>query len=460
MESARCVALVLGRPASEVPLMQSLDGKRQAGLQEADEFGYSAAEKRLTRLHVQFYGAMCAFLANPEVESSLATCEQLHKADAVPDFSDDALSGLELEPREYQALDVVWKLGVEDVDRAARLVSTALEAPSILRYALACDSDRQAKIVGLLEAGQISWAKRMAMCGRQAVELGCGDCGAKTEQIITCDVRLCEDCQNRKLGQLVGKYEDRISSWADPTFYTFTIENVSDPVKGRDAVTGAFGRFRRRKVPVSGATVREGAEKRWCWWRDGGRPSERWRTKLMEAGKDDLARRFQREYVDQNKGIPMDELLQSGVYSVDVKQIGPDDFNVHLHVLADAHYVPQAALASVWEDVSGAPVMDVRRIYQHRGGETVSSALMETMAYASKPPEFEELGDEIEYLAETKGSRAAQTFGRMHGNAPEADAHLCCSECEAAPSFWSWLGVVDVVDGVVLDAEADRPPDV
>jgi hypothetical protein len=35
-----------------------------------------------------------------------------------------------------------------------------------------------------------------------------------------------------------------------------------------------------------------------------------------------------------------------------MKQKGPDEYKVHLHVLADAAYIPQAALSSVWEEIT------------------------------------------------------------------------------------------------------------
>ncbi|MDN4015316.1 hypothetical protein QX233_22970, partial [Chryseobacterium gambrini] len=79
--------------------------------------------------------------------------------------------------------------------------------------------------------------------------------------------------------------------------------------------------------------------------------------------------------------------------------------------------IPQAALSSVWEDLTGAPVLDVRRI-EERGDLDTESALAEVIGYVTKPPEFESVADEVEYLTALKGSRLVQPFGSLHGNTP------------------------------------------
>jgi hypothetical protein len=265
-----------------------------------------------------------------------------------------------------------------------------------------------------------------------------------------------------RVGELVEKYKGAVRSWEAPTFGTFTIENVEDPAEGADRITEAFGRLRRRTIPTEGETSREGAVKRWAWANDGGQPADLWKSRLLDQGRDDLARRLQSRYVEQGRNVPFDELIRGGFYAVDVKEKEDGSFNVHLHTLMDMAYVPQAALSAVWEDVSGAPVVDVRRIYD-RGSQSLESAVVETVAYATKPPEFESLAAEVEFVAEMKGSRLVQPFGSLHGNTPDLDAALLCANCEQQPAWWTYQGVVDERRdnmGSVHDGEStgDDPP--
>jgi hypothetical protein len=150
----------------------------------------------------------------------------------------------------------------------------------------------------------------------------------------------------------------------------------------------------------------------------------------------------QKQYVAEGRQIPWKELVDGGFYGVDVKQKGPDEFNVHLHVLADAAYIPQAALSSVWEDLTGAPVVDVRRIYD-RGAGSLEAAVMETVAYAVKAPEFEEIETAADFAVAMKGKRLVQPFGSLHGNTPRVSNQLLCARCESTPAWWNYLGVVD-----------------
>ena len=157
------------------------------------------------------------------------------------------------------------------------------------------------------------------------------------------------------MGRAIEKYEGLVESMDHPTLLTLTIENVEDLVKGKEAVQGAFGRLRRRVLPSAG----EQGTKRWVWRRDGGAPADDyWKAKLLGARQHDLARDLQTCYVDRGRGIPFDELVDGGFYGIDVKEQEPDRYHVHLHAICDMAYVPQAALSLIWEDLTGASVVD------------------------------------------------------------------------------------------------------
>jgi hypothetical protein len=346
------------------------------------------------------------------------------------------------------------RLGIWDLEKAAtiaREASHSVDAQEALWNALERDEgERRQKVLELIAEGALKEAKKLATCGRQSVQLKCNDefwaggCGYEENYVpLSCDSRLCPDCMDSRLGEIVHTYLPRIREWDDPTFGTFTIENVSDVERGVDAAVGAFRRLRQRRIPTEGETVREGERKEWHWYHDGGdEPATGWKASLLRNGKQSAVRRFQQKYVSQGRQIPFDEIVKGGVYGVDIKQKGPDEFNIHIHALMDAHWIPQVALSAEWEQITGDPVVDIRRIYG-RADDDFEDALMETAAYAAKPPEFETLEDEIEFVQTMKGRRFVQSFGSLHGNVPDLEGHLLCGRCENRPAGgWVCLGLV------------------
>jgi hypothetical protein len=223
-------------------------------------------------------------------------------------------------------------------------------------------------------------------------------------------------------------------------------EEVGEAV---DELRDALGRLRRRRVPAEGR--HQG--KRWVWSDDGGAPADHyWRSALLASGRHDLVRRWEKRCVQyewedvtgthRGRGIPMDEILRGGVYGVDAKQGEDGLVNVHAHVLVDCPYIPQAALASVWDDLTGAPVVDVRRV-EERGEASRETALMETVGYAAKPPEYETLDAAVEYAQALKGAKLIQPFGSVHGNVPALSGELLCAGCGLTPAWWDYLGLVN-----------------
>lgn len=430
---------------------------RQQAREAAQEPAWK--RRRRIRLTVQLYGAVCAYERRddrPENPPSLATCKR-SPTPVGTDGSEPLADKPELLPPEVDGLSILFRLGVDDVDRAARLVQGGGDKLEAIYAALGRDQERVEKVLALLERDEVAHAVRLATCGKKSVQLECptmaGGCGSDDNYVpIHCGSRLCPDCMNRRIGQSIEKWKQAVHGMSYPTFGTFTIENVSDPVKARDAICGAFGRLRRRTIPFSGSTERGGNVKRWCWWRDGGRPADRWKVSLLDQGAHDLVRRLEKQYVryeyenvtgtHRGRAIPFDELVDGGLYAVDVKQKGPNEYNVHLHTVMDMAYIPQAALSSVWEDLTGAPVVDVRRIYD-RSATGVEDALLETVGYACKPPEFESLEAEVAFVTETKGKALIHPFGSLHGNAHDLGGLLRCAECETTPAWWTYCGVVD-----------------
>jgi hypothetical protein len=470
-------------------------------------------QRRYQRLVIEFYTAYRAYSAStdtPENPLSLDNCDCSHSSDRTAaseaeagELSEtescgaDSLSGeasersgeanrsstvQELNDREQRLLPLLFQMGVEDVDRAARIARNAHgKGDEAVFGALKREKERQWKVLSLLERGDQKHAYRLAMCGRQSVQLQCGHCESEDNyQPVSCDSRLCPDCQDKKIGSNIGKYRDRVQSMDTPVLLTLTEENVEDPVRGREAMMEDLGTLRRRTIPFEGSTRREAddgtiVEKEWCWWEgttvdDVDVDQEQWKIKLQEQGKHELVRRLQRQYVNYEyeditgrhvgRNIPFDELYEGGIYGIDIKQEGAFEFDVHAHVLLDMAYVPQAALSAVWEDITdGACVVDVRTIYNRRDRENVAEALAETVGYAVKPPEFEELEEELAFVEAAKGCPTVHPFGSLHG-AGNPGGDLICSNCEMIPREWRYAGTVDaVVDNMGKSWETDRGKD-
>lgn len=374
-----------------------------------------------------------------EPTTSLATCEKVPRISGT--ISDEATPSGD---SENTPGSTVFKDPLGTAGRPDR-VTDATEA---IRSSISRDRGRQEKVVELVMAGEVAHAKRLARCGRQSVELECGDCGGSNFVPIHCDSRLCPDCGRRKMGRVAGRYRDEVASWDHPTMLRLSLPGRVDPdeeslERAVEALRGAFGRLRNRKVPPSG----EGYT-----WDD-------WARSLRRVGERDLAARLRVEYVEQGRWIPVEEVLVGGFYAVDIKQKEDRRLNVHLHVLADCAWLPQVALSELWDDLIGAPVVDVRRVYGRNGGDA-ESAVMETIGYAAKAPEYQEVEDEVAYYQALRGSKLVQPFGALHGNTPKS-AELRCEECDGVPLMgWEYLGVIDEVPGMMGSApDGDRPPD-
>lgn len=351
-----------------------------------------------------------------ENRSSLDTCKLPSRSGENPPTEEEFISLLEYDIR-------------ENLDRGEERVQKALE---------------------LVAQGEPGHARRLLTCRKKSVEARCptmaGGCGETSFVPVHCDSRLCPVCQKRRMGQYIDQYRGVVEDWSDPALVTLTIENVTDAVRGKERLRDAFGRLRQRVIPARG----EG----WTWKRDGGEPqAEYWKQRLLQRGHHDLARRLQKRYVDEDRGIPFKEIVDGGLYAFDIVKKGDGTYNVHLHTVANIPYLPQRALSSVWEDLTGAPVVDVRRVHDDGGG------LAEVIGYAVKPPQFDDVEEEVGMVTELKGSCMVQCFGSLYGETPSIAPCPKCPKCGTRPSWWEWGAFVDMEpDPITSDGGGKDPP--
>jgi hypothetical protein len=418
---------------------------RQVGLYHTDEFGADEIEPwerhRLRRLALDGKRAARTAQASPGTPPSLANCEKVSERPAVPDFSDPRLSG------GTRALKHILHY-YDGVEQAARLAER-IAGTTLAEHLVSASPQRARKALALAEAGEVAHAGRMVMCRKKSVQLECpdefgaGGCGSTDNYVpINCDSRLCPDCMKRKMGHKVGQYEPVVERWDHPTELRLSLDRRVDPDDVERAVNelrGAHSDLRRRVVPPSG----DG----WDW--------DDWKRKLRMFYAHDLARRWQKRYVEQDRGIPFDEVVRSGFYGIDIKQGQDRTLNVHMHLLADVPWLPQAALSALWDELTDAPNVFIRRV-----NGTEEGALMEAVGYAAKAPEYESLDDQVTYLQTLKGSKLIQPFGDLHGNTPPNPAGLLCADCGRTPRWWNFFGIVkgeyNTVE--VVAGKGDRPP--
>jgi hypothetical protein len=376
---------------------------------------------------------MRALSGTPESEPSLATCEQLGTSvDESPDGEE---------------------------------ISTARDA---LLQSISRSKHRQNQVLELIRQNEPAAARRLAYCGRQSVQLRCSTCGSTDNYVpISCDLRLCPDCGNSRMGKLVHKYLPAVMEWEWPSFLTATIENV-ESLTAVDRIREDFIRFLDRVVPTEGETEREGERKSWCWRFDGGTPrGDYWKQSLC-GGRGSAegkyaryeANRLEAEYVSEGRGIPVRELIRSGFYAIHVKEKPDMSFNVHIHAVVNGLYCPQSAYSAVWEDVTGAPVFDIRAI-DPNDMDDLEGAVADVIGYAVQPPEFRSVETAVEYYKKLKGKRLVQPFGALHGNTPDSGGELLCANCGDTPVWWDYCGIVDEAYDTMRpswEEDGDRPP--
>jgi len=341
-----------------------------------------------------------------------------------------------------------------------------------IQAAMDRDHYRRRAVLELIRQGEDQHARRLATCGRQSVQLECptfyGGCGHDENYVpVSCKSPLCQDCYKRRMGKEIGRYKSVVEEWSNPAMLRIGLDGRrDDPDAARQELLEILKKFNRRKVPPSG----EHQGVRWVWKSDGGEPAKHhWKASLTGNGFYSTAAEWEREYVQEGKWIPVQEIMPARVRGIDQKQGEDGSWNVHAHILADMTYFPQAALASIVEDCGGGPNVDVRHISEKNDlGPT--SAVMECIAYAMKPPEAENLEDQVEMVIAQKGAKLVQPGGRIHGqyegddaqHVPDPGAGLKCEKCEMQPNRWEYLGLVDEVInnmGVVGGSDSEGPPE-
>jgi len=224
-------------------------------------------------------------------------------------------------------------------------------------------------------------------CDRQFLTIQCLRCGCSMKILSGSRDRTCPACSRELYYRLIHKYSPMIEGCRHLMLLTLT----SKPV-----------------VKQSAGCVRE---------------LGRWFVKLMHRK-------------------PYDSVWKGVLGSVECKKTRSGLFYYHLHCLIDGGYVPQRQISRDWREISGFPIVDIRRVYR-----TPKRALNYVLKYVMKGSLFSSSVDVKDFKESMKGVRYVRTYGSFYASEYAGGVHVYypCPVC-GAKKCWVVLEFCDLVD--------------
>jgi hypothetical protein len=240
----------------------------------------------------------------------------------------------------------------------------------------------------LINNGYSTAAGSMDACGNATIDIECNDCGHMTQVDHHCDNRVCGKCGSSRWSRTVKSLKKRIfdnMDWHEVRFMTLTVENT-DELTSADVsdLRDAFSKLKRREF--------------------------------------------------------FDKRIRGGVYSIECNYT--DSWNLHMHVVYEGSYIPQDRLSEAWSDLTGSPIVDIRR------SNDKDSDAEELAKYITKQPDVSSNNSEIidedsevladrlmQYHRAMYQTNLVQSFGVFHHSSDRAvssrwaNALYECPEC-------------------------------
>lgn len=191
--------------------------------------------------------------------------------------------------------------------------------------------------------------------GHSFITLYCANCGYQHRVVLECGDRTCPHCRARGFWRLFRGYEESIKPKQNLKSVTLTLKNVPDGRLGEvvDRQREAFKKLRRRE--------------------------------------------------------PYARIWVGGIYAIECVNKGRG-WNVHMHLIVEGGFVPQARLADDWYKITGDSM--VVHIQHVRNPKAV---LWHALKYVTKRPTLQTVRHEAEYNLVLKGRRMIQTWGSWWG---------------------------------------------
>ena len=128
--------------------------------------------------------------------------------------------------------------------------------------------------------------------------------------------------------------------------------------------------------------------------------------------------------------------------TVECKKTKSGFFYYHIHCLIEGAYVPQKEISDAWREISGFPIVHVKRIWRTR-----SRALRYVLKYIMKGMNFASSRERTDFKASFRGVRFVRSFGEFYDREYREGKHVYfpCPSCGSIKS-WVVLDFCDVVD--------------
>ena len=214
-------------------------------------------------------------------------------------------------------------------------------------------------------------------CGNEAkyIDLFCKNCGQLITMPIRCHKRTCPDCSQKRNSQILFKYQDIAKTMQNPKLITLTM----------------------------------------TWSKDLRGSVRKMRTAWNKLCRQAPFRKSIRGYFAGFHFIPK----PGGMWYI------------HMHILADSIYIPQATLSAKWHQAVGTGfIVDIRKAWSQKGG------LKYLLGYVTATKHLVDHEDDVN--ESLHGVRIISTGGSCH-NVPTNHPRLICSRCHA--HHW---GVVEI----------------
>ena len=144
--------------------------------------------------------------------------------------------------------------------------------------------------------------------------------------------------------------------------------------------------------------------------------------------------------------------LWKGILAVvECKKTRSGMFYYHIHCIVSGGYVPQGVISQDWREVSGFPIVDIRRI-----SRTPRRALRYVLKYIMKGALLNPQ-DRADFKESMKGVRYVRSYGEFYNLKYRTGRHVYfpCPNCGAVKS-WVILEYCNIVD-LVRDEAYDPP---
>ncbi len=202
------------------------------------------------------------------------------------------------------------------------------------------------------ERGLSKVAERIENCGKNEFYLQCLNCESYTKNKQYCKNKLCHECMKMRSIKFMELFTPYLESFGKIKFLTLTTKNLQ-------AITKSDYRH-------------------------------------LTLYFNSFTKRLRRLGYKFNKGIIVKETTEKG-----------NGFHLHMHILYDGSYIPQAELSKIWNEVTKDS--KIVHILQWRGN--AEGAIKYLSKYVTKGHTIFSSDALVDYFVSTKHIRMIQTFG-------------------------------------------------